>query len=46
MSKTSEGKWLFSESDDEEGVLTLASVNNQIPHRQIYERVKFESESE
>jgi Uma2 family endonuclease len=46
FSKTSEGKWLFSESDDEDGCLTLASVNSQIPHRQIYERVTFENQSE
>ncbi|OUL27933.1 hypothetical protein BV378_09290 [Nostoc sp. RF31YmG] len=46
FSKTSEGNWLFKESDDEDGVLTLASANCQIPHRQIYERVKFENPSE
>lgn len=46
LSKTPEGNWLFSESDDEDGVLTLASANCQIPHRQIYERVKFENQSE
>ncbi|OUL35212.1 hypothetical protein BV372_11845 [Nostoc sp. T09] len=46
FSKTSEGNWLFKESDDEDGVLTLASANCQIPHRQIYERVKFENEPE
>jgi Uma2 family endonuclease len=46
FSKTSEGNWLFQESDDEDGVLTLASANSQIPHRQIYERVKFENQSE
>lgn len=46
FSKTSEGKWLFSESDDEDGILTLASANSQIPHRQIYERVTFENQSD
>ncbi|MBW4561741.1 MAG: Uma2 family endonuclease [Mojavia pulchra JT2-VF2] len=46
FSKTSEGNWLFKESDDEDGVLTLASANCQIPHRQIYQRVNFESQPE
>jgi Uma2 family endonuclease len=45
FSKTPESNWLFSESDDENGILTLASANCQIPHRQIYERVTFEPES-
>ncbi len=44
FSKTPEGNWLLRESDNEDGVLTLAAANCQIPHRQIYERVKFESE--
>ncbi len=42
FSKTKEGNWLFSESDDEEGILTLVSANCQIPYRQIYDRVTFE----
>jgi Uma2 family endonuclease len=42
FSKKKEGNWLFSESDDEEGILTLVSANCQIPYRQIYDRVKFE----
>ncbi|MBW4668619.1 MAG: Uma2 family endonuclease [Cyanomargarita calcarea GSE-NOS-MK-12-04C] len=41
FSKTPEGNWLFREFDDEDAVLTLASANCQIPHRQIYERVTF-----
>lgn len=44
FSKTPESNWLLRESDNEDGVLTLAAANCQIPHRQIYERVKFESE--
>ena len=44
FSKTPESNWLLRESDNEDGVLTLESANCQIPHRQIYERVKFESE--
>ncbi|TVP61807.1 MAG: Uma2 family endonuclease [Nodularia sp. (in: Bacteria)] len=44
FSKTPEGNWLLRESDNEDGVVTLAAANCQIPHRQIYERVKFESE--
>lgn len=46
FSKTSEGNWLFKESDDEDGVLTLASANYQIPHCQIYERVNFNQKDE
>ncbi|AFZ23692.1 hypothetical protein Cylst_1405 [Cylindrospermum stagnale PCC 7417] len=46
FSKTPEGNWLFSESDDEDGVLKLASANCQIPHRQIYDRVTFENAPE
>jgi len=46
FSKTPEGNWLLREFDDEDGILSLASTNSQIPHRQIYERVKFEQESE
>ena len=41
FSKTKEGNWLLSESDDENGVLTLVSTNCQIPYHQIYERVIF-----
>lgn len=43
FSKTSEGKWLLSESEAEDGVLNLVSANCEIPHRQIYERVIFNS---
>ncbi|MBD2388197.1 Uma2 family endonuclease [Cylindrospermum sp. FACHB-282] len=46
FSKTPEGNWLFSESDDEDGVLTLDSANCQIPHRQIYDRVTFDNKPE
>nr|WP_242051693.1 Uma2 family endonuclease [Nostoc sp. FACHB-280] len=46
FSKTPDGNWLFRESDDEDGVLTLVAANCQIPHRQIYERVNFESQPE
>ncbi|MGH8000080.1 MAG: Uma2 family endonuclease [Brasilonema sp.] len=42
FSKTPEGNWLFSESDAEDGVLTLVSANCQISHHQIYERVQFD----
>ncbi|WP_017318968.1 Uma2 family endonuclease [Mastigocladopsis repens] len=42
FSKTLEGNWLFRESDDKDGVLTLVSGNCQIPHCQISERVNFE----
>lgn len=46
FSKTPDGNWLFKETDDEDGVLTLVAANCQIPHRQIYERVKFETQPE
>ena len=46
FSKTPEGNWLLRESDNEDGILNLASANCQIPHRQIYERVQFENQSE
>jgi Uma2 family endonuclease len=42
FSKTPQGNWLFSESDAKDGVLTVVSANCQIPHSQIYERVKFD----
>jgi Uma2 family endonuclease len=42
FSKIPEGNWLLTESDVEDGILNLVSVKCQIPHRQIYERVKFE----
>ncbi|MDP5338554.1 MAG: hypothetical protein NWQ28_08275, partial [Nodularia sp. (in: cyanobacteria)] len=44
--KTAEANWLLRESDNEDGVLTLAAANCQIPHRQIYERVKFSNQPE
>ncbi|AFY43269.1 Uma2 family endonuclease [Nostoc sp. PCC 7107] len=46
FSKTPDGNWLFKETDDEDGVLNLAAANCQIPHRQIYERVNFETQPE
>lgn len=46
FSKTPEGNWLLRESDNQDGVLNLASANCQIPHRQIYEKVKFENQPE
>ncbi|KAB8319635.1 Uma2 family endonuclease [Tolypothrix campylonemoides VB511288] len=42
FTKTPEGNWLFSESDAEDGVLTLVSANCQILYRQIYEGVNFD----
>ncbi|MEA5582837.1 Uma2 family endonuclease [Nodularia harveyana UHCC-0300] len=46
FSKTPEGNWLLRESDNEDGILNLASANCQIPHRQIYERVNFKNQPE
>jgi len=42
LPRTPEGNWLLTESDVEDGILNLVSANCQIPHRQIYEPVKFE----
>ncbi|BBD61419.1 hypothetical protein NIES2109_42470 [Nostoc sp. HK-01] len=46
LSKTPDGNWLFKETDDEDGVLNLVAANCQILHRQIYERVNFETQPE
>lgn len=42
FSKTTEGNWLFRESEDENGVLALVSANCEISRCQIYDRIKFE----
>ena len=46
FSKTPESNWLLRESDNKDGILTLTAADCQIPHRQIYERVKFENQPE
>lgn len=42
FAKNSNSKWVLTEYDSEESVLTLESVEFQIPLREIYERIKFE----
>ncbi|QOV23028.1 Uma2 family endonuclease [Anabaenopsis elenkinii] len=46
FSKTPEGNWLLRESNAQNGILTLASANCQIPHSQIYQRIDFCSNSD
>ncbi|VXD16789.1 conserved hypothetical protein [Planktothrix serta PCC 8927] len=42
FAKISNGKWVLTEYDLEESILTLESVEFQIPLRDIYERINFE----
>lgn len=42
FAKNSNGKWVLTEYDSEESVLTLESVEFQMPIAEIYERIKFE----
>lgn len=46
FAKNSDGKWVLTEYDSVESVLTLESVEFQIPLSEIYERIKFEVEDE
>ena len=46
FAKNSKGKWELTEYDSEESVLTLESVEFQMPIREIYERIKFEVSEE
>ena len=45
-SKQAENQWLFKEYEGEDAILTLESVELQIPLREIYERVDFEQTEE
>jgi len=42
FAKNSKGKWELTEYDSEDSVLTLESVEFQIPLKEIYERINFE----
>jgi Uma2 family endonuclease len=42
FAKNSNGKWVLTEYDSEESILTLESVEFQIPLKEIYERINFE----
>ncbi|HLO50866.1 MAG TPA: Uma2 family endonuclease, partial [Kamptonema sp.] len=42
FAKNSNSKWELTEYDSEESVLTLESVEFQIPLKEIYERINFE----
>ncbi|NEU81155.1 Uma2 family endonuclease [Nostoc sp. UIC 10630] len=42
-SKTDENKWIFSEYEEESTILTLSSIQFQIPLSDIYDKVDFEA---
>ncbi|MBD2507077.1 Uma2 family endonuclease [Nostoc muscorum FACHB-395] len=42
-SKTDENKWIFSECEEESTILTLSSIQFQIPLSDIYDKVDFEA---
>ena len=46
FAKNSNGKWVLTEYDSEDSVLTLESVEFQMPLREIYERINFEVKAE
>ncbi len=46
FAKNSNGKWVLTEYDSEESVLTLESVEFQIPLREIYARIDFDVKDE
>lgn len=46
FAKNSNGKWVLTEYDSDESVLTLESVEFQMSLRQIYARINFEVEDE
>jgi Uma2 family endonuclease len=46
FAKNYNGKWVLTEYDSEESVLTLESVEFQMPLRDIYERINFEVKAE
>lgn len=46
FAKTSEGKWLLTDYESSDAVLELASLELQIPLKEIYERVDFDISEE
>jgi Uma2 family endonuclease len=46
FAKNSDGKWVLTEYDSEESVLTLESVEFQMPLTEIYERINFDVKDE
>ena len=46
FAKNSNGKWVLTEYDSDESVLTLESVEFQMPLREIYERIDFDVKDE
>ncbi|HBK23300.1 MAG TPA: hypothetical protein DDZ60_12550, partial [Planktothrix sp. UBA10369] len=46
FAKNSNGKWVLTEYDLEDSILTLESVEFQIPMIEIYERINFEVKDE
>ena len=45
FAKTSDNKWILSEDDDENSILTLNSIQFQISFRDIYDKVEFDTEA-
>jgi Uma2 family endonuclease len=39
--KTAEGQWLFTESESEDSILSLSSIDFQLPFSDLYNRVNF-----
>ena len=45
FAKTADNKWILSEDDEENSILTLNSIQFQISFRDIYDKVKFDTEA-
>lgn len=44
FAKTADNKWIFSEDDEENSILTLNAIQFQIFLRDIYDKVEFDTE--
>jgi Uma2 family endonuclease len=45
FAKTADRKWILSEEDEENSILTLNSIQFQISFRDIYDKVEFDNEA-
>ena len=45
FAKTADNKWILSEDDEENSILTLNSLQFQISFRDIYDKVEFDTEA-
>ena len=45
FAKTADNKWILSEDDQENSILTLNSIQFQISFRDIYDKVEFDTEA-